>query len=281
MLGLWFLVLACLTSGVLGDIDSPGCGINDVGFDYTTLPKAVRKRIVGGQIATPHSFPWMVALEYRGVFACAGSLLKGSSKRWFILTAAHCLHGTVVTDWKIRLGAHDLSTSEQSTELIDVKAMMSHPLFKPTTLEHDSGLMELVRAPRIGRSEINFGCVSGNETVAGEICYVIGWGTTSEESAPSDMLQVVEKPVMSKAACRNIYGSNDFHESSMICAGFPEGGKDPCKNDSGGPLMCYRNGRMEIIGTVSWGFGCGQPNSPAVYASATSARQWIVATINA
>lgn len=54
----------------------------------------------------------------------------------------------------------------------------------------------------------------------------------STESAPSDMLQVVEKPVMSQAACRNIYGSNDFHESSMICAGFPEGGKDPCK-------VCY------------------------------------------
>ncbi|XP_046341229.2 trypsin-like [Haliotis rufescens] len=273
-------VLGYLASGVLSEIEPPGCGINDVGFDYTTLPKTARKRIVGGQIATPHSFPWMAALENLGVMHCAGSLLKGNSDRWYILTSAHCLHGTMASDWKIRLGAHDLSQSETSSEFLDAKTAMTHPLFNPTTYEYDIGLIELSSAPLVSKPEINFGCVSGNVSTAGEVCYVAGWGTTSFGGAVSDELRVVEKPVLSRTECRNIYGSNQYHEASMICAGHPDGGKGSCTRDSGGPLMCFQNDRMEIIGIVSWGPGCAQPNSPAVYASSSGGRQWIEATIN-
>ncbi|XP_071106865.1 trypsin-like [Haliotis cracherodii] len=274
-------VLACLASGVLSYIDPPGCGINDVGFDYTTLPKTARNRIVGGQIATPHSFPWMAALERRGVLNCGGSLLKGSSDRWYILTAAHCLYETTVADLKIRLGAHDLSKNEPSSESYDVKTLMSHPLYNPITIEYDIALIELSSAPQVSKPEINFGCVSGNVSRAGEVCYVAGWGHTSYGGSTSDELQVVEKPVLSQTQCRNIVGSNPFHEASMICAGHSEGGKDSCSLDSGGPLMCFQNNRMEIIGIVSWGNGCGQPNSPGVYASASGGRQWIESTIYA
>ncbi|XP_046584817.1 trypsin-like [Haliotis rubra] len=273
-------ILGSLFTGTAMDLDPQGCGTNSVGFDYSTLTKTNNKRIVGGNIVTPHSFPWMVALKYRGVFQCGGSLLKGSSNKWYILTGAHCLHGAVVSDLEVVLGAHDLSKNEASSETIAIKQTMNHPSFNPITLEYDTGLMELAVPPQIQRPEINFGCVAANKPSSGTICYVIGWGTTSVESAPSDMLQVVDKPIMSQQTCEGIYGT-DFRNSSMLCAGYPQGGKDSCKLDSGGPLMCYHNSRMEIIGTVSWGFGCAEPNSPAVYSSTVSARQWIDKTINA
>jgi secreted trypsin-like serine protease len=60
----------------------------------------------------------------------------------------------------------------------------------------------------------------------------------------------------------------------FICAGGEEG-KDACKGDGGGPLVCEINGISQLAGIVSWGIGCGEQSVPGVYVKVSHYGTWI------
>ena len=66
-----------------------------------------KDKIVGGNEATPHSYPWMAALFVDDAWFCGATLI---SDEW-VLTAAHCAHDA--SHMRVMLGAHNVQQASE------------------------------------------------------------------------------------------------------------------------------------------------------------------------
>lgn len=233
---------------------------------------SLRPRIVGGSDALPGEFPYIVSLQNMG-HICGGSLIK---KNW-VLTAAHCVEGGYVD--KVYLGLLDQNDTT-GAEVRAPKRIIRHPLYDSETVDYDFALIELDTESTYTPIEINTSeiAIPTSSTPGPEIMTTVaGWGETGKYLNPmssADVLQKVDVPLVASEVCEQSY--TDMLTDRMICAGFTAGGKDSCYGDSGGPLtMIDSSGASKLIGVVSWGEGCAQPDKFGVYGKVNSVADWI------
>merc|ERR1712099_103446 len=98
------------------------------------IPNAENDKIVGGQEATPHQFPWQVGLFFDGYF-CGGSIISEE----YILTAAHCADG--VFHHEVVIGAHEIR--DPSNHIIDAYSPTVHPDWDSYNLANDLAILKL------------------------------------------------------------------------------------------------------------------------------------------
>ena len=117
--------------------------------------------------------------------------------------------------------------------------------------------------------------IATNVPYDGRTATVSGWGATSPgEWLPRELFEK-EATIMYFNDCKYLYqGVGDPVTERMLCAGSTIGG--PCQGDSGDPLI-YGN---ELIGMMSWSFGCGEGKFPAVYTDVTKFGTWIARTMS-
>ncbi|CAL1587819.1 unnamed protein product [Knipowitschia caucasica] len=102
------------------------------------------------------------------------------------------------------------------------------------------------------------------------------------QGVPSEQLQWVFLPVVSRAECEESYRSLSTAFTigpHMFCAGFQEGGRDSCSGDSGGAYVGrgWGRGRWTVLGIVSWGApeDCGSEKVYGVYTRVQPYVDWV------
>ncbi|XP_070068767.1 trypsin-like [Drosophila takahashii] len=220
-------------------------------------------KIINGMPATIEQHPYQVSVQtLLGPHFCGGALIKEN----FVLTAAHCVEGRSALELKVRLG----STSwAYGGKVVLVKSINVPNDYNSDTLDSDVAVLKLI-FPVILTSKIRTIELAVSEPVAGTNAVVTGWGNTVENVPSGSLnLQAVEVPIVDRADCGTSYNPFRSITERMMCAG--TAGRDACQGDSGGPLVA--NG--QLVGVVSWGYGCARPNYPGVYSSVPALRSYI------
>ncbi|KAL3314330.1 hypothetical protein Ciccas_007051 [Cichlidogyrus casuarinus] len=206
---------------------------------------------------------------------CAGSLIN---EQW-VLSAKHCFNKATdvnLTDdasrWTAELGEHSLSgiDGHERSHRIS-KIIMHEPL--DVVVENDIALIKLSEPVEFTRHIRPITLATPAETYEpGKICAVAGWGHTTYEGEMSDEIMHIHIPLLSKRDCDPLSKVNE----NEFCAG--GGVEDACQYDSGGPLVCLKDGVYEQLGIVARGRGCGDGHG-GVYTDVRGHLRWILETM--
>ncbi|XP_049515280.1 suppressor of tumorigenicity 14 protein homolog isoform X3 [Dermacentor silvarum] len=218
----------------------------------------VSDRIVGGQEAVPHSWPWQASIQMRGYWPaahfCGGVLVRND----LVITAAHCVQGMRPENLVLKFGSHDLVRDGASVQTRSVFSYATHSRYLPDDMTHDVALIKL-SLPVNYTAHARPVCLpgAGQQLPVNTTCFATGWGNT-RGSGHSFVLKQARLVVRDfDDACAGILSIQpSLDRSAMVCAVDESDDAGPCHGDSGGPLVCRLNHTSSdwtLVGMTSQG----------------------------
>jgi len=234
------------------------------------------RKIVGGEEATPHSWPWQASLQQSSWWSsghiCGATLIH---PQWLV-TAAHCVDGSSTSDLKIILGKHRKDQTWTTEVEKTISRIIMHENYNGNGdgFPNDIALLKL-SSPVSLSQYVQVACLptsANQDWTARDTCFITGWGLT-QGTGNDNVLNQLNIDVRTNAECTALWGSN-YIRNTHICVG--NGDTGACNGDSGGPLVCRTNGKWVLAGATSWGrVGCQTEGFPSVYTRISRFLSWM------
>uniref|UniRef100_A0A667HUW5 Transmembrane protease serine 5 n=1 Tax=Lynx canadensis TaxID=61383 RepID=A0A667HUW5_LYNCA len=187
-----------------------------------------------------------------------------------------------LSSWRVYTGLVSHSAVRPHQGAV-VERIIPHPLYSTQNHDYDVALLQL-RTPLNFSDTVGAVCLPAEKQdfPRGSQCWVSGWGHTDpSHTHNSDTLQDTVVPLLGTRLCNSSCMYSGALTPRMLCAGYVDRRADACQGDSGGPLVCLDGGTWHLVGVVSWGRGCAEPNHPGVYAKVAEFLDWIHDTARA
>ncbi|KAK5858081.1 hypothetical protein PBY51_002252 [Eleginops maclovinus] len=207
--------------------DNQPCGVrqmtNNTRETYQSgerTPDPGEVRVVGGVSAVKGAWPWIVSLHWAGRHLCGASVIGPD----WLLTAAHCVYGKNVqlNAWSAVFGLHSQSDSS-TAQTRRVDRIVINRKYDRRSKEADIAMMHLQEPISFSRWIQPLCLPSEGQDVPIGSCFLAGWGRDAEQGSLPDVLQEALVPLVPPPQCEQQLPEYTI-TSSMLCAGYPEGG---------------------------------------------------------
>lgn len=221
-------------------------------------------RITGGENTTIGDYPYTVSIRIANYHYCGGSIISNR----VIVTAAHCVYPTIPAN--LHSVQYATSVIGGTKNVIPAERTLRNENYNTTNYNNDVGLLFLT-SEIVFNAGANLISLASQAPARGVSAVITGWGFLSETGPLASRLQKAIVQIIDRSDCQQMYKGINKITLSMICAGVENGGIDACKWDSGGPLAVSG----QLVGIISNGYRCGDPNYPGVYTNVAALKSWI------
>ncbi|TRY62583.1 hypothetical protein TCAL_02652 [Tigriopus californicus] len=275
-LTLLLLIFTACAKQILGQDDESQTVRSNLTKVASSLPSrcgiAFPGRVIGGNVAVPHKYPWTSYLLIRKVVNgqqqnsyCGSTIISN----WWLVTAAHCLDNAVQVE--VRAGC---LLNYQCEAIEAARGWIVHPSYDRRTLNNDIALIQVQRPLRFSR-KIQPSCLPGSYLGDNRGVIVVGWGATSNNGPGSAALKEGVMVSRNSGVCSRFFGS--FSPLTMICV--TRYNANVCSGDSGTSAGRFIGGRFQLDGVNSYVYYKGCDQGPNVLVRVSHYVSWIRAIV--